>query len=211
MLTLSNARTILLVGPPGTGKTLWARNHACSNRLSVTYVKSGADADATLLYRLSGLGSATRGPSRPSSRHPPIPFRAPHHTCSVAALVGRMQRQWFAQPGELSLAHGGVLFLDDACEFSRTALEAVEHAHKAGVVEQWWKTGAASTRAVLPARFTLVLAANPCPCGYHGDKRRPAPECRCTQEQRMAYAKRLPESWRNEALHLGPEQYKEGV
>src|SRR5262249_2439884 len=107
------------------------------------------------------------------------PFRAPHHTISVAGLVGGGSQP---RPGEVSLAHNGALFLDELPEFGRTALEALRQPLEDGVVAVVRARGA----ALLPARFMLLGAMNPCPCGYEGDRR-----CRCTLPLKEAYRRRI--------------------
>lgn len=109
------------------------------------------------------------------------PFRAPHHTISDVALVGGGQ---IPRPGEISLAHHGVLFLDEMPEFSRRVLEVLRQPLEEGCV----RIARASRTAVFPARFMLIGAMNPCPCGYLGDGTRP---CRCTPMQAARYAARL--------------------
>jgi magnesium chelatase family protein len=109
------------------------------------------------------------------------PFRAPHHTISESALVGGGS---VPRPGEISLAHHGVLFLDEVPEFSRRALEVLRQPLEHGSI----LVSRAARTASFPARFTLIAAMNPCPCGYHGDPRRP---CVCTPPQVLKYAGRL--------------------
>jgi magnesium chelatase family protein len=109
------------------------------------------------------------------------PFRAPHHTISDVALVGGGQNP---RPGEISLAHHGVLFLDEMPEFSRHVLEVLRQPLEEGCV----RVARAARSCMFPARFMLVGAMNPCPCGYLGDPARP---CRCTPTQIAKYASRL--------------------
>jgi magnesium chelatase family protein len=109
------------------------------------------------------------------------PFRAPHHTISDAALVGGGS---IPRPGEVSLAHHGVLFLDEMLEFSRHVLEVLRQPLEEGAVT----VSRAARTAVFPARFILVGAMNPCPCGFHGDTTR---TCRCTPLQLLRYRERL--------------------
>ncbi len=109
------------------------------------------------------------------------PFRAPHHTCSDVALVGG---GGVPRPGELSLAHGGVLFLDELPEFSRRVLESLRQPLEQGVVH----IARASRSVIFPARVLLVGAMNPCPCGYFGDHRR---ACRCPAAAVERYQQRL--------------------
>src|SRR5690606_35083054 len=107
------------------------------------------------------------------------PFRAPHHSASTAALVGGGSNP---RPGEISLAHHGVLFLDELPEFPRSALEALREPLETGQIA----LSRAARQVELPAAFQLVAAMNPCPCGYLGDDR-----CRCTPERVLRYQQRL--------------------
>jgi magnesium chelatase family protein len=109
------------------------------------------------------------------------PFRAPHHTISDVALVGGGQHP---RPGEISLAHHGVLFLDEMPEFSRHVLEVLRQPLEEGAV----RIARAARTTIFPARFMLIGAMNPCPCGYLGD---PVKTCRCTPRQVASYASRL--------------------
>src|SRR4051812_48482145 len=166
------AHNVLLGGPPGTGKTLLARaipsilpRMTLDEALEVTRIYSVAG-------RLQEHGSLVRR----------RPFRAPHHTISPAGLVGG--GVGWARPGELSLAHRGVLFLDEMPELSHTVLEVMRQPLEDGVVS----IGRARGTVVFPARFMLVGAMNPCPCGYFGDAARP---CTCAQQAVDRYQKRL--------------------
>jgi magnesium chelatase family protein len=160
---------LLLVGPPGTGKSMLAR------RLP-GLLPALDDAGALESAALGSLvGHAVSGLD-----HRP-PFRAPHHTATPVALVGGGQR---ARPGEISLAHHGVLFLDELPEFPRAALEALREPLETG-----WITIARARHSVrYPARFQLLAAMNPCPCGFAGDRRR---ECRCSAPQVQRYQGRI--------------------
>ncbi len=162
---------LLLVGPPGCGKTMLAKRLpgllpplTFDEAIEVTSIHSVAGAIEP------GSGLLLRRP-----------FRSPHHTASDVALVGGGLRP---RPGEISLAHHGVLFLDELPEFSRRALEVLRQPIEQGHV----RIARAMRTASYPARFMLVAAMNPCPCGYAGDEYH---ECRCTPIQLARYAARI--------------------
>jgi magnesium chelatase family protein len=158
---------LLFIGPPGAGKTLLAQ---CLPGLLPPL--SAAEA-----LEVASLESAAgRRPARGGRR----PFRSPQHTASVAALIGG----GVLRPGELSLAHLGVLFLDELPEFPRNALEALREPLESGAVV----LSRLRRTAKFPARFQLVAAMNPCPCGYAGDARG---RCHCSVEQIIRYRKKI--------------------
>jgi len=161
----------LLVGPPGSGNTMMAR------RLPGILPPLGVDEalETTTIHSVAGLLPAHGGLVRRR------PFRAPHHTTSDVALVGGGS---LPRPGEISLAHNGVLFLDELPEFTRRSLEALRQPLQEGAV----RIARAAQSARFPARFILVGAMNPCPCGLHGHPVRP---CRCTPGERQRYRARL--------------------
>jgi len=161
----------LMLGPPGTGKTMLAQ------RLPGILPPLAEDEAlaTTKVY------SVAPGVPRPNGLVAQRPFRAPHHTISAAGLVGGGATP---RPGEISLAHNGVLFLDELTEFRRDVLEVLRQPLEAGRVVI---SRAAGTLA-FPSRFQLVGAANPCPCGHLGDPRR---ECTCTPLAVRAYRSRL--------------------
>jgi magnesium chelatase family protein len=158
---------LLMIGPPGAGKTLLAqRLPGLLPPLSANEVLEVASIESL----------AGRRPTRGGRR----PFRSPQHTASVAALIGGGA----LRPGELSLAHLGVLFLDELPEFPRNALEALREPLESGSVV----LSRIKRSCEFPARFQLVAAMNPCPCGYAGDARG---RCHCTDEQIARYKNRI--------------------
>ncbi len=167
----SGGHNLLMSGPPGSGKTLLARTlPSILPRLSVDEAL-----EVTKLYSVSGLLTA----DEPLVRR--RPFRSPHHTTSHAGLVGG--GRW-PRPGEISLAHRGVLFLDELPEFGQTVLEVLRQPLEDRVVT----ISRAQGTVTFPANFMLVAAMNPCPCGYLGD---PSRECTCSAGAIARYQKRI--------------------
>jgi magnesium chelatase family protein len=167
----AGGHNVLMTGPPGAGKTLMAR--AMPSILPSMTIEEALE--VTKIYSVSGLLPS----ETPLIRH--RPFRAPHHTISHAGLVGG--GQW-PRPGEISLAHHGVLFLDEVPEFGTRVLEVMRQPMEDKVVT----ISRAQGTLTFPANFTLVGAMNPCPCGYFGD---PTRECTCTLSMVSRYQKRL--------------------
>jgi magnesium chelatase family protein len=167
----AGGHNLLMIGPPGAGKTMLARRLP-----GILPPLSFEEAiEATTIHSVAG--QLRPGIGLLVDR----PFRAPHHTISDAALVGG---GGIPRPGEVSLAHHGVLFLDEMPEFDRRVLEALRQPIEEGRI-----TIARALRSVVfPARFVLVAAMNPCPCGYQGDAKR---QCRCSPHQIERYRGRL--------------------
>ena len=170
-IAAAGGHNLLLVGPPGSGKTMMARR--------VPGILPGLTLDESLecttIHSVCGL--LPPGTGLLADR----PFRAPHHTVSDVALVGGGS---IPRPGEISLAHNGVLFLDEMPEFDRRVLEVLRQPLEEGAVT----VARAARTAVFPARFMLIGAMNPCPCGFQGDAGR---VCRCTPNEVARYRGRL--------------------
>lgn len=170
-IAASGGHNVLMVGPPGAGKTLLAR--AIPSILPALTIDEALE--VTKIYSVAGLLPE----DEPLIRH--RPFRAPHHTISYAGLVGG--GRW-PRPGEISLAHKGVLFLDEMPEFGQRVLEVLREPLESKRI----LLARASTTLAFPSDFILVGAMNPCPCGYYGD---PVKECTCSIGLIQRYQKRL--------------------
>lgn len=166
-IAAAGQHNLLLYGPPGTGKTLLA------SRLNslLPPLDHQAALDVALIHSVAGV----------EVEWGQRPFRHPHHTASAPALVGGGS---VPRPGEISLAHRGVLFLDELPEFTRSVLEVLREPIEHGEV----RIARAQAQATFPCQFQLIAAMNPCPCGYFGDSRG---RCRCSPDQVRRYRARL--------------------
>lgn len=170
VIAAGGGHSLLLIGPPGSGKSMLAQ------RLPglLPGLTAAESLEVASISSVSAMGFDENNFGR-------RPFRAPHHTASAPALVGGGSR---ARPGEASLAHHGVLFLDELPEFPRATLEALREPLESGVVS----VSRAALQTQYPAAFQLVAAMNPCPCGHQGD---PSADCTCTPAEVTRYRAKL--------------------
>ena len=168
-IAIAGRHNILISGPPGTGKTLLAK--AAANLLPDPTPEETID--ITKIYSLAGISKDEIIEVRP--------FRSPHHTASTSSIIGGGAG---AMPGEISLAHKGVLFLDEIPEFQRPVLEALRQP----LEDKQVTVSRVNQKTTYPADFMLIATMNPCPCGYLGD---PTHECRCSDLQIQNYQKKL--------------------
>ncbi len=167
----AGGHNVIMIGPPGSGKTMLAM------RLPTILPDMTLEEalETTKVYSVAGMVPSNK--ALIATR----PFRSPHHTVSDAGLIGGGK---VPRPGEVSLAHNGVLFLDELPEFDKSALEVMRQPLESGSVT----ISRATATLTYPANFMLAAAMNPCPCGYHTD---PTKECRCTPAQVQKYMSKI--------------------
>ncbi len=170
-IAVAGGHNLLMIGPPGSGKSMVAK------RIPTIMPEPALDEFLQILGIQSAAGVSLNGGDRYFAR----PFRSPHHTISDVGLLGGGTHPG---PGEISLAHHGVLFLDELPEFKRSALEVLRQPLEDGEVT----ISRSAAKITLPCSFMLVAAMNPCPCGYLSDPRR---ECRCSPTQIQRYRSRI--------------------
>ncbi|MFA6354701.1 MAG: YifB family Mg chelatase-like AAA ATPase [Candidatus Paceibacterota bacterium] len=169
IIAAAGGHNMLMIGPPGVGKSLLSQ--AMTGILPSLALEEAIE--ITKIYSAAGLGINGLVATRP--------FRSPHQTASLIAIVGGGTNP---KPGEISLAHRGILFLDEVPEFQKNVLESLRQPMESGVVH----VARAKGTLAFPAKFSLIAAMNPCPCGFYGD---PEKECKCSAYEVIRYQKKI--------------------
>jgi magnesium chelatase family protein len=177
MIAAAGGHNVLMIGPPGSGKSFMAK---CLPSILPPLTKEEA-METTRIYSVSGRYSVESGRNEEQGLIRSRPFRAPHHSASLVSLAGGGPQ---AMPGEISLAHHGVLYLDEIPEFSRQALEVLRQP----LEDREITLARMRYRISYPANFMLVASMNPCPCGYYGSSRR---NCTCSHTAVQRYMGRI--------------------
>jgi magnesium chelatase family protein len=171
LISAAGQHNLIMVGPPGSGKSMLAERY--SSILPPLMTQEALE--VTKIHSVAGL-------TKPNSPLIQVrPFRSPHHSISEPALIGGGSD---ARPGEISLCHRGILFLDELPEFKRSTLEVLRQPLESGKIS----IGRSRRHSEYPAKFTLIAAMNPCPCGYYGSRVR---SCRCSSSQTERYLSKL--------------------
>lgn len=170
-IAAAGGHNVILIGPPGSGKSSLAK--AMAGILPPMTAEESLQ--TSKIYSVAGKSTPFEGLMRQR------PFRSPHYSASAAAMIGGGSDS--IMPGEISLAHNGILFLDEFCEAPKKVMEAL----RAPLEDRRVTISRLKAKVEYPAGFTLVAAANPCPCGYYGEEGR----CRCTPAKRLAYMSKL--------------------
>lgn len=179
-----------IIAPRGVGATMFARQ-LCNTPDNLQRAEA-ADKDIVRLHWLARLPECEL-----RNKTQPVPFRAPHHTVSRLGMVGNFERGYYPRPGELSLAHGGILFLDEIAEFAYPVIKAICEAMEYKSV---------NIGVLLPADFRLVVHHTPCPCGLHG-----SPKCACTEASIERWDERAAPILQRCPVHIGEKELQDAV
>lgn len=178
-----------IIAPRGTGATIYARR-LCNTPDNLQRAEA-ANPDIVRLHWLARL------PEQEAGEKLKVPFRAPHHTVSKLGMVGSFERGYYPRPGELSLSHGGILFLEEIAEFAYPVIKAICEAME-------YKT--VNIGVLLPTDFRLVVHHTPCPCGLHG-----SPKCTCAEASIERWNARAEPILKRCPVHIGKKEWQDAV